>query len=63
MKMKLQNLGLALVMLLPVALPAVAWLAPAHAEQLKAKEGWYSQRVDIEFVKQNVDIPPRRASC
>jgi hypothetical protein len=21
------------------------------------KEGWYSQLVDIEFVKQNVDIP------
>ena len=60
MNKKLHNLGLALVLSLPIALPAVAWLAPAHAEQLKAKEGWYSQRVDIEFVKQNVDIPPKK---
>jgi rhodanese-related sulfurtransferase len=60
MNKKLHNLGLALVLSLPVALPAVAWLAPAHAEQLKAKEGWYSKLVDIEFVKQNVDIPPKK---
>ena len=60
MNKKLHNLGLALVLSLPVALPAVAWLAPAHAEQLKAKEGWYSKLVDVEFVKQNVDIPPKK---
>lgn len=57
---KMHNLGLALVLSLPVALPAVAWLAPAHAEQLKAKDGWYGKLVDIEFVKQNVDIPPKK---
>ena len=56
----LNNLGLALVLSLPVALTAVAWVAPAHAEQLKAKEGWYSKLVDVEFVKQNVDIPPKK---
>jgi rhodanese-related sulfurtransferase len=60
MHKKLHGLGLALALSLPVALPAVAWLAPAHAEQLKAKEGWYGKRVDIEFVKQNVDIPPKK---
>ncbi|GAO37567.1 rhodanese-like protein [Sulfuricella sp. T08] len=60
MNKKLQNLGLALVLSLPVALLAVAWLAPAHAEQVKAKEGWYNKLVDIEFVKQNVDIPPKK---
>lgn len=60
MNKKLHNLGLALILSLPVALPAVAWLAPAHAEQLKTKEGWYSKLVDIEFVKQNVDIPPKK---
>jgi len=60
MNKKLHNLGLALALSLPVALPAVAWLAPAHAEQIKAKEGWYSKLVDIEFVKQNVDIPPKK---
>ncbi len=60
MNKRLHNLGLALVLSLPVALPAVAWLAPAHAEQLKAKEGWYSKLVNIEFVKQNVDIPPKK---
>ncbi|MDP2961561.1 MAG: rhodanese-like domain-containing protein [Sulfurimicrobium sp.] len=60
MNKRLHNLGLALVLSLPVALPAVAWVAPAHAEQAKAKEGWYSNIVDIEFVKQNVDIPPKK---
>jgi rhodanese-related sulfurtransferase len=60
MNTKLHNLGLALVLSLPVALPAIAWLSPAHAEQAKAKEGWYSKLVDIEFVKQNVDIPPKK---
>ena len=60
MNKKLHNLGLALVLSLPVALPAVAWLSPAHAEQVQAKEGWYSKLVDIEFVKQNVDIPPKK---
>jgi len=60
MNKHLNNLGLALVLSLPVALTAVAWVAPAHAEQLKAKEGWYSKLVDVEFVKQNVDIPPKK---
>lgn len=58
--MKLHKLGLALMLSLPVALPAVGWVTPVHAEQLKAKEGWYGKLVDIEFVKQNVDIPPRK---
>jgi len=60
MNKQLHKLALALALSLPVALPAVAWLAPAHAQQLKAKEGWYSKLVDIEFVKQNVDIPPKK---
>jgi len=60
MNKHLNNLGLALVLSLPVDLTAVAWVAPAHAEQLKAKEGWYSKLVDVEFVKQNVDIPPKK---
>jgi rhodanese-related sulfurtransferase len=33
--------------------------ASSTGVQLKAKEGWYSKLVDVEFVKQNVDIPPR----
>ncbi len=60
MNKKLHNLGLALILSLPLALPAVSWVTPAHAEQVKAKEGWYSKLVDIEFVKQNVDIPPKK---
>ncbi len=58
--MKLHKLGLALMLSLPVALPAVGWVTPVHAEQLKAKEGWYGKLVDVEFVKQNVDIPPKK---
>jgi rhodanese-related sulfurtransferase len=60
MNSKLHNLGLALVLSLPFALPAIVWLTPAHAEQVKAKEGWYTNLVDIEFVKQNVDIPLKK---
>ena len=60
MNTQLRSLALALAMSLPVALPAVSWLAPAHAEQIKAKEGWYGKLVDVEFVKQNVDIPPKK---
>ncbi|MDP2827627.1 MAG: rhodanese-like domain-containing protein [Sulfuricellaceae bacterium] len=61
MSKKLHNLGLALVLSLPVVLPAVIWVAPAHAEQVnKAKEGWYGKLVDIEFVKQNVEIPLKK---
>ena len=60
MNKKLSGLALALALSLPVALTAEAWLAPAHAEQIKPREGWYSKLVDVEFVKQNVDIPPKK---
>jgi rhodanese-related sulfurtransferase len=60
MKTKLHALACALALSLPVALPATVWTTPAHAEQLKPKEGWYGKLVDIEFVKQNVDIPPKK---
>jgi rhodanese-related sulfurtransferase len=60
MNKKLHGLAYALALSLPVALPAVGWMAPAHAEQLKPKEGWYPKLVDVEFVKQNVDIPPKK---
>jgi rhodanese-related sulfurtransferase len=60
MNTKLHGLALALALALPVALPAVVWMAPAHAEQVKAKEGWYGKLADVEFVKQYVDIPPKK---
>ncbi len=60
MNKNLHNLGLALVLSLPVALAPLAWVAPAQAQQVQAKEGWYGKLVDVEFVKQNVDIPPRK---
>lgn len=60
MKTKLRNLSLALVFFLPVTLAGIAWQAPAHAEPTQAKEGWYGKLVDIEFVKQNIDIPPKK---
>ena len=60
MNKKLSGFALALALSLPVALAAEAWLAPAHAEQVKPREGWYGKLVDVEFVKQNVDIPPKK---
>lgn len=60
MKTKLHDLGLALVFFLPVTLAGMAWQAPAHAEPAQAREGWYGKLVDVEFVKQNVDIPPKK---
>ncbi len=59
MKTKLHALACALALSLPVALPVTVWTAPAHAEQLKPKEGWYPKLVDAEFVKQYVGIPPK----
>ena len=60
MNKKLSGFALALALSLPVALAAEVWLAPAHAEQVKPREGWYGKLVDVEFVKQNVDIPPKK---
>lgn len=60
MNTKLHKLTLALFLSMPVALPAVVWVAPVHAEQLKPKDGWYGKLADIEFVKQNVEIPPKK---
>ena len=60
MKTKLHALACALALSLPVALPATAWTAPAHAAALKPKEGWYPKLVDVEFVKENVEIPPKK---
>lgn len=60
MNTKLHGLAYALALSLSIALPAAGWVAPVQAEQLKPKEGWYGKLADIEFVKQNVDIPPRK---
>ena len=60
MNKNLHNLGLALVVSLPLPLPLIAWVAPVQAQQLQPKEGWYGKRVDVEFVKQNVEIPPKK---
>lgn len=60
MRKPLHSLGLALALAVPVALPVIVMTTPAHAEQAQAKEGWYSKIVDADFMKQNVDIPPKK---
>jgi rhodanese-related sulfurtransferase len=60
MKKNLHTLGLALVLSLPLSLPLIAWMAPVQAQQLQPKEGWYSKLVNVEFVRQNVEIPPKK---
>ncbi len=42
--------------------PKMVVMVGAIAEQLKPREGWYPKLVDIEFVKQNLDIPPKTGS-
>lgn len=41
-----------------LSLPATAFAADAAATQ--PKEGWYRNLVDFDFVRQNVDIPPKK---
>lgn len=60
MNLKLNSLAYALALSLSVALPAAGWVAPVQAEELKPKAGWYGKVVDFDFVKQNVDIPPKK---
>lgn len=46
-----------------LALPLAAFLAPhgfAQPAQAQPREGWYKNIVDTDFVKQYVDIPPRK---
>lgn len=64
MRTQLNSLGIALVLALPVALPAaILWSAPAHAQAASlqaAQANYYKNVVDLDFVKQWVQIPPRR---
>lgn len=56
--MKIQNLFLEFLSLFAAFFIFVC-PAPVQAEELVAKDGWYSKLVDVEFVRQNVDIPPK----
>ncbi len=61
MKTGLRHLSVALALIAPVCLPlpAAIWTAPAHAQQLQPKEGWFKDLADFDFVRPNVDIPPK----
>lgn len=64
MHTQLKNLGIALVLALPVALPSAIWAVPAHAQpaaSLQAVQAnYYKHLVDFDFVKQQVAIPPKK---
>lgn len=63
MRTRLNTLGIALVFALPVALPGVLWSAAAHAQAANpqgAQAHYYRHVVDFDFVKQWVQIPPRK---
>lgn len=61
MKSRIEALYFALALILPVGLPLSSVLStPAHAQQLQPKEGWYKELVDFDFVRANVDIPPKK---
>jgi rhodanese-related sulfurtransferase len=63
MRTQWKRLGIALVLALPVALPAVLWTAPAHAQAANlqaAQANYYKNLVDFDFVKQWVAIPPKK---
>jgi len=61
---QLNSLGIALVLALPVALTAAIRTTPAHAQPAAslqaAQANYYGHRVDFDFVKQRVQIPPRK---
>ena len=63
MRTQLKSLGIALMLALPAALPAVIWTTPAHAQAASlqaAQANYYKNLVDFDFVKQWVQIPPRK---
>jgi rhodanese-related sulfurtransferase len=60
MRKRLSGPGLALALIVPVTLLLVVWTTPSPAEQLQPKEGWYTRIADFDFMKDNVDIPPKK---
>jgi rhodanese-related sulfurtransferase len=65
--MKTKLLQKALWIAIGLALPLAAPLAPvwdgvafAQSAQAQPKAGWYKNLVDTDFVKQHVEIPPRK---
>jgi rhodanese-related sulfurtransferase len=62
MRTQLNRLAIALVLALPVALPAVFYSAPAHTQAANqaAEANYYRNQVDFDFVKQWAQIPPRK---
>ncbi|TSA17916.1 MAG: rhodanese-like domain-containing protein [Betaproteobacteria bacterium] len=63
MRTQLKTLVVALMLALPVALPAAVWTAPAQAQAAgtqAAQANYYQHLVDYDFVKQWVDIPPKK---
>jgi rhodanese-related sulfurtransferase len=60
---QLKSLGVALMLALPAALPAVLWTVPAQAQAARpqaAHANYYKHLVDFDFVKQWVAIPPKK---
>lgn len=63
MRTPLNSFAVALVLALPVALPATLWSAPAQAQAASvqaAQANYYTHLVDFDFVKQWVAIPPKK---
>ena len=63
MRTQLKSLGVALMLALPAALPAVLWTAPACAQAANlqaAQANYYKHLVDFDFVKQWVAVPPKK---
>jgi rhodanese-related sulfurtransferase len=42
-----------------LAAPALVWPTAAQAQVVQPKEGWYRALVEYDFVRANVDIPPK----
>lgn len=64
MRTQLKCLAIALMLTLPVALPATTWTTPVHAQPAASPQAvqanYYQHLVDFDFVKQWVAIPPRK---
>jgi rhodanese-related sulfurtransferase len=59
MNMKSHPVSFMQLLTLFVMLFGFAGSMTTQAEKLKPREGWYTNLVDIEYVKQQVDIPPK----
>ncbi|MDP2825586.1 MAG: rhodanese-like domain-containing protein, partial [Sulfuritalea sp.] len=61
--MKSKRLSIVVAMIAGLVVAPIAYSTAAYAADAAAmqpKDGWYKALVDFDFMRQNVDIPPKK---